>query len=175
MFNTSASFCETFGHDLETGASVTPEQYHAHDPAGKAVIKPAEYRPPPEAPDASFPFLLTTGRVIYHFHTRTKTARAPELDRAAPEAFVEICRQDAARLDVADGDMLELTSRRGCMQAPARIAEVLPGHLFVPFHYGYWDHPGRSRAANEITLTALDPVSKQPYFKYAAVHARKVT
>jgi anaerobic selenocysteine-containing dehydrogenase len=174
VFPSDADYCEEYGHDFETGAASSPEQYRASDPKGRATIKPAEYLPPHEQPDAEYPFWLTTGRLVYHFHTRTKTGRARELRDAAPDAYVEISPTDAARLGVVDGEMLEVTSRRGTIRAPARIGAVEPGALFVPFHYGYWDDPGRPRAANELTLTEWDPVSKQPYFKYAAVRVRKV-
>jgi predicted molibdopterin-dependent oxidoreductase YjgC len=80
---------------------------------------------------------------------------------------------DARRLDIADGEMLRVTSRRGVAEAPARIGDIEPGTLFMPFHYGYWDDPGRPRAANELTLYDWDSVSKQPYFKYAAVKLEK--
>jgi anaerobic selenocysteine-containing dehydrogenase len=188
VFSTQASYCETWGHDLETGAAVTEEQFRAHDPAGRAVIKPAEYHPPKEEPDEGYPLWLTTGRDVYHFHTRTKTGRSPELRAAAPDAYVQISPEDAERHGIAEGDMVEVESRRGKVQAPARIGDILPGHVFVPFHYGYWDEPGDAaderdngrrraeyaRAANELTITAWDPVSKQPHFKYAAVKIKKV-
>jgi hypothetical protein len=145
-------------------------------------LKPAEYRPPHEVQDDEYPFYLTTGRIVYHFHTRTKTGHAPELQQAAPDAFVQINEQDAKRLSIAEGDMVEVASRRGKVQAKARIGDVLPGHVFIPFHYGNWDEPesdhygpdGRARAANEMTLTAWDVVSRQPSFKYAAVKVAKV-
>jgi ferredoxin-nitrate reductase len=70
--------------------------------------------------------------------------------------------------------MVEIESRRGKAQAPARIGDILPGHVFIPFHFGYWDDSDRPRAANELTLTEWDPVSKQPYFKFAAVRLRKL-
>jgi anaerobic selenocysteine-containing dehydrogenase len=70
--------------------------------------------------------------------------------------------------------MIEVESRRGKLRAPARLGEIEPGTVFVPFHYGYWDADGRPRAANELTLTAWDPVSKQPQFKCAAVRVRKI-
>jgi ferredoxin-nitrate reductase len=174
-FNTHADYCGTYGHDLITGAAIEPEAYKARDPAGKALLKPADYVPPHEEPDGDYPLWLTTGRVVYHFHTRTKTGRSPELQDAAPDAFVEIAPEDAETYGVADGDMVEVESRRGRLQAPARVVDILPGHLFVPFHYGYWDDPGRPRAANELTSDEWDPVSKQPYFKYAAVRLRKLT
>src|SRR4051794_6700994 len=169
VFNTSADYCEEYGHDLSTGANLEPAQYKANDPAGKAVLKPAEYEPPDEAPDADYPFLLSTGRVVYQFHTRTKTGRTPELNEAAPEAFVELSEADAAMLGVADGDQVRVTSRRGSIVAPAKVGGIEQGMVFVPFHYGYWDHDGERRAANELTITGWDAVSKQPHFKYAAV------
>jgi anaerobic selenocysteine-containing dehydrogenase len=96
------------------------------------------------------------------------------LNDAAPDAFVEISKKDAAKYEIEDGDMLEISTRRGRVEAPARIGAILQGHLFLPFHYGYWDDPERSRAANELTITGYDEVSKQPFFKYAAARIRKV-
>jgi ferredoxin-nitrate reductase len=82
---------------------------------------------------------------------------------------------DAERLKLTDGDEVEVASRRGTLRLPVKVGDILPGHLFVPFHYGYWDATDREphRAANELTITGWDPVSKQPYFKYAAVQVRK--
>ena len=174
VFNTSADYCETFGQDFDTGASTPEAEYRARDPKGKALIKPAEYRPPAEVPDQAYPFWLTTGRVVYHFHTRTKTGRSGALNAAAPDAYVQLADEDAARYGVQAGDMVQVESRRGMLRAPARIGGIAPGLIFIPFHYGYWDQPDRPRAANELTLTAWDPVSKQPHFKYAAVRIGKV-
>jgi anaerobic selenocysteine-containing dehydrogenase len=172
-FNTAAEYCELYGHDLTTGAAIPPEVYRAHDPKGRALIKPADYLPPSEEPDSTYPFWLTTGRVVYHWHTRTKTGRVPELQQAAPEAFIEISAYDAERLRVRDGDLVVVGSRRAQLSLIARIGDIRHGHVFVPFHYGDWDAAGHSRAANELTLTAWDPVSKQPHFKFAAVWLRK--
>jgi ferredoxin-nitrate reductase len=180
-FPTNYEECGSFGHDLETGGHILPESYKAEDPRGKAILKPADYHPPHETPDEQYPFILTTGRIVYHFHTRTKTGRSPRLQQAAPDAFVQINAQDAKRLGIAEGDMVEVSSRRATVRVAARIGEILPGHVFMPFHYGYWDEPGsehygpngRVRAANELTLTAWDVVSKQPNFKYAAVQVAK--
>jgi ferredoxin-nitrate reductase len=173
-FPTAFEDCETFGHDLDTGAEVDPETYKATDPRGKARLKPADYRPPYEEPDGDYPFWLSTGRVVYHFHTRTKTGRSRELHEAAPEGRVQISRQDAAALGVAEGDWLRIESRRGWIEVRAELGEIPRGRLFVPFHYGTWDDPGRRRAANELTIYDWDEVSKQPHFKYAAVRLRKV-
>jgi ferredoxin-nitrate reductase len=173
VFNTELEYCETYGHDLDTGAAVTKEEYKAKNPHGKAFLKGADYREPHEVPDEEYPLMLTTGRVVYHFHTRTKTGRSKELVDAAPDAYVQISAEDAAKYGLKDGDMVEVTSRRGKVVEPVKIGNIIPGHLFIPFHYGYWDDPGRTRAANELTITEWDPVSKQPHFKYAAVSMKK--
>jgi ferredoxin-nitrate reductase len=173
-FNTSADYCEIYGHDLSTGAEITEEEYRQNDPHGRAIIKAAEYVPPVEAPDDEYPLWFTTGRVVYHFHTRTKTGRVEELNAAAPDAFVQLAAEDAEAQGIAEGDMVEVESRRGKLRARARVGDIEPGCVFVPFHYGSWDDEGRSRAANELTLTTWDPVSKQPQFKCAAVRVRRV-
>ena len=165
-FPTDPEECEDYGHDLATGAEQTPEQYKARQPGGRAFLRAADYQPGPEEPDEAFPLLLATGRSLYQFHTRTKTGRAPELQRAAPEAWVELSAGDAARLGVAEGDVVRVESRRGAIQVPARITGIDPGTVFVPFHYA-------DQAANELTLTAWDPVSKQPQFKAAAVRVAR--
>jgi len=175
-FNTDPGRCESYGHDLATGAANDATTYRSVQPAGRAFLKADRYRPGPEAPDDDHPFVLTTGRTIYHFHTRTKTGRAPQLQAAAPGVWVEMSLADATALDLAEGDLLRVESARGSLEAPLRISGIRPGVVFVPFHYGYWDSgdvgPRGSRAgtaANELTETVWDPVSKQPMFKVAAV------
>ncbi|NUR42122.1 MAG: molybdopterin-dependent oxidoreductase [Streptomyces sp.] len=167
--------CETYGKDVMTGDSMTESDYRALNPDGKAVLKPADYVPPDELPDPTYPLQLNTGRTIYHFHTRTKTGRTPQLNAAAPEVWVEISTGEARRHGVAEGDLVEVTSRRGSLRGRLRITGIRDGMLFLPFHYGYWDtpegdRPGKDggRAANETTVTDWDPVSKQPLFKTAA-------
>jgi ferredoxin-nitrate reductase len=174
IFATDAEYCETYGQDLDTGASISAEEYRANDPKGRAMIKPADYIPPHEQPDNEYPLWLTTGRLVYHFHTRTKTGRSKALQDAAPDAFVQMSQEDAATYGIQDGDLIEVESRRGKVMEPARIGDIIQGTLFIPFHYGYWDHPDRTRVANELTITEWDAVSKQPHFKYAAVRIRKV-
>jgi ferredoxin-nitrate reductase len=174
VFNTSAAYCETYGHDLATGAGIEPTEYAARDPAGRAVIKGAEYLAPPEEPDEEYPFYLTTGRVTHHFHTRTKTARSAALDAAEPKAFVEIANEDAVALGIQAGDPVEIRSRRGTVVVPARLTGIEPGVAFMPFHYGDDSEDGPATAANRLTISGWDPVSKQPYFKYAAVAIRAV-
>ena len=107
-----------------------------------------------------------------HFHTRTKTGRAPELDAAEPDAWVELCASDAEDLGVQEGQRVRVASTRGAIEVPVRITRVRPGTVFVPFHYG--DMDGSGRAANELTITAWDPVSKQPQFKGGAVSVTTV-
>ncbi|AKD55260.1 molybdopterin oxidoreductase [Spirosoma radiotolerans] len=175
VFHTGADDCEAYGYDMTTGGAITPEEYKANDPKGRAIIWAADYEPPHEQPDQDYPLWLTTGRLVYHFHTRTKTGRSAALAKAAPDSFVQISDQDAQAYNIADGDLIEVESRRGRVLEPARIGDIEPGLVFIPFHFGYWDDPKRSRAANELTLTEWDPVSKQPHFKYAAVRIRKAT
>jgi ferredoxin-nitrate reductase len=176
QFNTSADYCEIYGHDLATGAPIQPLDYHASDPRGKAKIKAAEYVPPTEEPDDDYPLWLTTGRLVYQWHTRTKTGRVEALNDAAPQLFIQLAADIAAQHGIVEGDIVEAQSRRGTVQGPARIGDITIGHVFIPFHYGYWDEEDAHahRAANELTLTSWDAVSKQPHFKFAAVRIRKV-
>jgi predicted molibdopterin-dependent oxidoreductase YjgC len=178
-FNTDPEHCEEYGHDLTTGAANEEKDYRALNPAGRAILKAAHYSPPHEQPSDDYPLLLTTGRSVFHFHTRTKAGRSPQLQQAAPEVWVEVSSEDAKQLAIGDGDLVRLQSRRGSLQGRARIADVRPGLLFVPFHYGYWDRDragpdGGATAANELTITDWDPVSKQPYFKVAAVRLTRL-
>ncbi|MFC8370903.1 molybdopterin oxidoreductase family protein [Streptomyces sp. NPDC057239] len=168
--------CENYGKDLVTGASDSVVEYRSLNPDGKAMIKAAAYLPLHEMPDEEHPFQLTTGRTIYHFHTRTKTGRAPQLNAAAPDVWVEVSVADAAERELNEGDLVEVSTPRGALRARVRVTDIRPGLLFVPFHYGYWDTPAGhgpdentpGRAANETTITDWDPASKQPLFKTAA-------
>ncbi|MFD2090869.1 molybdopterin oxidoreductase family protein [Blastococcus deserti] len=176
-FYSDPEYCESYGRDILTGAPFEESDYKAMNPDGKAIIRAAEFVPPHEMPSRDRPFILITGRTLYHFHTRTKTGRAPQLQAAAPEVWVEMSPGDAGRLGVGEGDLLEVSTARGSVRARLRISEIRDGVLFLPFHYGYWDDPGaveNGRAANELTLTDWDPASKQPIFKTAAAAVRKV-
>ncbi len=174
VFNTDPDYCERYGHDIHTGGVITESDYRATVWPGKAWIKSAHYEPPPEKPDGDYPYWLTTGRIVYHFHTRTKTGRSRALCAAAPDSFVQLSATDAQKLEVMEGDMIEVESRRGTARGEARIGDIPEGQVFVPFHFGYWDGDGTPRAGNELTITDWDPISKQPHFKYAAVKLRKV-
>jgi predicted molibdopterin-dependent oxidoreductase YjgC len=147
------------------------------NPYGKAIIKAAEYLPPHEKPCRDYPYALITGRTLYQFHTRTKTGRAPQLQDAAPDVWVEVSKSDASRLRISEGDLVEVSTPRGSVSANARISGIRDGVLFLPFHYGYWDTREAAschRAANELTITDWDPVSKQPIFKTAAAQLRRI-
>ncbi|SIR20620.1 molybdopterin oxidoreductase family protein [Micromonospora avicenniae] len=172
VFPTDPAVCETYGQDLDTGAEFLADEYRAKQPGGRAFLHAVEYRPSPEVPDEEHPMLLTTGRTVYQFHTRTKTGRAPQLNSAAPDVWVELNPADAGRLGIAEGDLVGIASPRGAVQARARLSGIRPGVVFLPFHYGWFDQDPADRtprAANELTITAWDPVSKQPLFKVAAV------
>jgi anaerobic selenocysteine-containing dehydrogenase len=178
VFPTDPDYCEDYGHDLLTGANVGGEAFRALAPGGRAFLKTADYHPPHEDPDGEYPFRYTTGRTAYHFHTRTKTGRSRPLSAAAPKPWVELSAVDAERLGITEGDLVRVASRRGRIEVPARVSGIRPGTVFAPFHYGYWDtggSPGKHpTAANELTLTEWDPVSKQPMFKNAAVKVQKL-
>jgi anaerobic selenocysteine-containing dehydrogenase len=180
-FWADADTCESFGRDLVTGAPATREKYLGLNPDGKAILRACEFLPPHEEPSAEYPLTLTTGRTIYHFHTRTKTGRVPELQAAAPDVWVEMSLADADERGWSDGDLIAVTTPRGRVEAPLRVTGVRRGVVFLPFHYGYWDTPSghepegdHGRAANELTMTAWDPASKQPLFKTAAAQVERV-
>ncbi len=154
----------------------TKRRYLDHQfaaPEGKAIFLPRDHKEPREVPDHEFPFVLTTGRLYAHWHTLTRTAKADKLVRREPGPFVEINPDDAAKLDLAEGDMVQISSRRGTVQLPARLREgVAAGMVFVPFHWG--DLYGEGNAANYLTISAIGRVAKQPELKFCAVALEKV-
>ncbi|MGW4689519.1 molybdopterin oxidoreductase family protein [Streptomyces sp. NPDC004244] len=136
---------------------------------GRARFVPVSHREAAEVPDAAYPLLLTTGRVVAQYQSGAQTRRVDELNAAAPGAFVELHPRLAARIGVADGDPLAVTSRRGRAVAPARITDAIRADtVFMPFHW-----PGEGRA-NTLTNPALDPVSRMPEFKVCAVRVEPV-
>lgn len=180
-FWATPEMCEGYGRDLVTGAPWSKDEYTAFNPAGKGMIRAADYAPPHETTSAEYPYQLTTGRTLYHFHTRTKTGRVPQLRAAAPEVWVELAEADARSHGWSEGDLLRVTTPRGRVRARLRVTGIRPGTVFLPFHYGYWDEPGGyrpdgedGRAANELTLTDWDPVSKQPLFKAGVAAVERI-
>jgi predicted molibdopterin-dependent oxidoreductase YjgC len=143
-------------------------------PDGRAALLARDYIEPAETTDSEYPFVLLTGRLAAHFNTRTRTGRSPKLNAAAPGGFVEIHPEDAARLDIAGGEEVEVTSRRGCVRLPARISDsLLPGNLFIPWHYGTTPGTGAGKSANLLTNAVYDIHSKQPEYKFSAVKITK--
>ncbi|OLF16411.1 molybdopterin oxidoreductase family protein [Actinophytocola xanthii] len=132
-------------------------------PDGLARFVPVDHGGPAELPDAEFPLQVTTGRVLAHYQSGAQTRLVEELVAAAPEVFVEVHPDTAARAGLADGDLARVTSRRGSTVARVRaVASMRPDLLFLPFHF-----PGAGRA-NLLTNPALDPVSRMPEFKVCA-------
>jgi formate dehydrogenase alpha subunit len=137
-------------------------------PKGKAPFKPVEFRPSHELPDHEYPFLLSTGRHLFHYHTGSMTRRVDSIDRVAPQAYIEMHPHDALTLSLGDGDAVRVSSRRGTIELVVNISDrPARGVVFIPFHY-------REAAANILTNTALDPVSKIPELKACAVRIERI-
>jgi len=135
---------------------------------GKGRFIPLKYTPPGEMPDEDYPLILSTGRSLYHFHTGTMTRKVAGLNIIEPEAAVEINPEDASRLGIAQGDKVKISSRRGEVVVKAKITDSFaPGVVFMTFHFA-------ESAANIITNPKLDPVSKIPELKVAAVKVEKL-
>ncbi|MFF4947337.1 molybdopterin-dependent oxidoreductase [Streptomyces rubiginosohelvolus] len=142
-------------------------------PDGRAVFHARPHLPPAEMPDEDFPFVLNTGRLQHQWHTLTKTAKITKLNRLDPAPFVEIHPDDAAALGLAEGDGVEVASRRGRAVLPARITDrVAAGECFAPFHWN--DLFGEYLGVNAVTNDAVDPISFQPELKVCAVRLAKV-
>ncbi len=130
---------------------------------GLGHMTAVEYTPPAEIPDEEYPLLLTTGRMLFHYHTGTMTRRAIGLDTLVPEGMVEIHPQDAARLGISDLDLVRIKSRRGEVTVKADVTEAIrPGTVFMTFHFA-------EAAANVLTNPVLDPTAKIPEYKACAV------
>ncbi len=137
-------------------------------PDGRARFTAVGHRPAAEEPDAEYPVLLTTGRVLAQYQSGAQTRRVAELNAAAPGPFVQVHPRLAAAIGAAEGDRLVVVSRRGRAVAPARIdAGIRPDTVFMPFHW-----PGEGRA-NTLTNPALDPTSRMPEFKICAVRVER--
>jgi len=135
---------------------------------GKALFHPIAHEDPPEMPDAQYPFYLSTGRILYHWHTGTMTRRARGLVERAPQCHVEIAPDDAKQYGIDQGDRIRITSRRGNITARARITEkAVKGTVFVPFHFA-------EAAVTQLTHRAKDPLAKIPGLKVCAVKLEKL-
>jgi formate dehydrogenase major subunit len=135
---------------------------------GRGKIVPARIRPPDEIPDSEYPMVLSTGRVLEHWHTGAMTRRAGVLDELEPEATAFLHPRELKRLNMKPGDMLRLETRRGAVDIKVRSDFDVPvGMVFVPFCYA-------EAAANLLTNPALDPAGKIPEFKFCAARVSPV-
>ncbi len=143
-------------------------------PDGRAALLARDYKEPAETTTKEYPFVLITGRLACHFNTRTRTGRIKQLHDIEPDNFVEIHPVDAQNLGLAEGDMVEVTSRRGCVRGVARIKDrVLIGNVFMGMHYGKASVAEDDKLANLVCSPAYDVHSYQPEFKYCAVKVTK--
>ncbi len=147
----------------------TPYLHKGKFSRGLGRFYPAAANLPYENPDDEYPFILTTGRVLYHYHTGTLTRKSTGLDWRVPSGYVEVNRADADALGIADGEMVKMVSRRGEVVTQARVGDrVSPGVVFLSFHW-------RESPANILTHDEkLDPIAKIPEFKANAVRLEKV-
>ncbi len=135
---------------------------------GKGRFHPVDYIPPAELPDSEYPFLLSTGRILFHFHTGSMSRRSDELNAYVSEGYAEIHPDDVARLHLEDGELACVRTRRGAIQIRIKATEqVAEGSVFVPFHFA-------EAAANRLTNDALDPKAKIPELKVAACRVEKL-
>ena len=135
---------------------------------GLGIFHPVSYVPPDEPPDAAYPFVLSTGRRLQHYHTGTMTLRCGALETAYPEGYLEMNGGDAEKIGVRDGERVKITSRRGSVEAAVMVTErVRPGLVFTSFHYP-------EIAVNRLTNPARDPAAGIPELKICAVRVDKV-
>jgi assimilatory nitrate reductase catalytic subunit len=155
----------------EEGHPGTPRLYEGgrfYHPDGRARFIPTPWRPPAEEVDDEYPVWLTTGRVISQYLSGTQTRRIGPLVDQYPEPLCEIHPRLAGSLGISDGDLVRVSSRRGSMVAPAKVVETIrPDTVFIPYHWA------GDKSANLLTIRALDPISKIPEYKVAAVRIEK--
>ncbi|MBI2214088.1 MAG: molybdopterin oxidoreductase family protein [Acidobacteria bacterium] len=139
-------------------------------PDGKARFNVAPYRPPAEDVDSEYPLMLTTGRVVSHFLSGTQTRRIGPLVDQYPEPMIELHPRLAEKLGIRDGELITAESRRGTITLKAMVVTTIrPDTIFIPYHW-----PGR-KSANQLTVSAQDPISKIPEYKVCAARLRKAT
>jgi predicted molibdopterin-dependent oxidoreductase YjgC len=166
-------------HRLDTGFGLqwpcpgmdhpgTPYLHRKKFARGMGAFIPVEFMPPAEPTDSEYPFILTTGRSYFHYHTGTMCRRTATLEREEPECLVEISPADAARIEIRSGEPVRIKSRRGSIEVKANVTGAVPeGIVFLPFHF-------REAAANLLTVNAVDPNAKIPEFKVCAVAVEPV-
>lgn len=165
---------------LDKGESIQwpcPDKNHPGTPIlhvgkfsrGLGWFYPAEYVPSAELPDEEYPFILMTGRILYHYNTRAMTGKTPGLMEREGHSFIEINTEDAARLGIENGEKVKVSSRRGSIVSTARVGDkVSPGETWMPFHF-----PDGN--ANVLTNAALDKYARIPEYKVCAIRVGKIT
>ncbi|MCC8409174.1 molybdopterin-dependent oxidoreductase [Mucilaginibacter sp. UR6-1] len=144
-----------------------------YTPTGKAIIHAVPDALNSEMPDQDFPFVLTTGRIRDQWHTMSKTGKVNKLNQHIKEAFVEVNPLDAIALQINDADIVHITSRRGEVQVKAKVTSLIKqGVIFMPMHWGKILNNDLHRV-NNLTNDVLDPISKEPDFKFCAVSIKK--
>ena len=135
---------------------------------GKGKFHPVEFKDPAELTNKHYPFVLSTGRQLYQFHTGTMTRKSRAIDQVSPTGYVEIHSEDAEKLKIADGDRVEVTTSRGSITTAAKVTtNIGTGWLFIPFHFA-------EGPANMLTIDALDLIAKIPEYKVCAAKIRSV-
>ena len=158
------------GHDPYVKKEKGVHFYPAKAYGEKAAVWLRPWQPPAEVPGGDFPMWLTTGRVLEHWHTGSMTRRTKELHQAVPEAYIELNRADAVEMGIKDGDRVRVSSRRGQIELKAKVdgrAQPMRGSTFMPFF-------DESLLINELTLDALDNLSKEPDYKKCAVRVERL-
>jgi len=146
----------------------TPYLHKEKFSRGLGKFHPVDFIPPAELPDENYPFILSTGRMLYHYHTATMTRRSNSLVKYINEPYMEMNPDDMERLGIKDGEKVKVSSRRGSIEIKAIASErVFPGLVFIPFHF-------REAAANILTNDALDPIAKIPELKVCACKIEKL-
>ncbi|MBP5606474.1 MAG: formate dehydrogenase subunit alpha, partial [Ruminiclostridium sp.] len=146
----------------------TPIMHTGHPVRGKALLYAAAYRPSQELPDEEYPFILMTGRILCQYNAASMTGRAPGLVEMAGEGFIEVNKHDAQRLGIENGERIKVSSRRGTIEATARVGrKVSEGETWMPFHFE--DSP-----VNVLTNAALDEYARIPEYKVCAVRLEKM-
>ncbi|OIP03996.1 MAG: formate dehydrogenase subunit alpha [Bacteroidetes bacterium CG2_30_32_10] len=136
---------------------------------GKGLLVPIEYKAPKELTDNDYPILLTTGRILQHYHTGSMTRRSVVLNGIKPRAEVEISIEDAEKMKIKDGEKVRITTKRGSIEIHAQVTKrVSEGIIFIPFHFA-------EAAANILTNDALDPIARIPEYKICAAKIEKIT
>ena len=147
----------------------TPIMHTAGPVRGKALLYAAEYRPAMELPDDEYPFILSTGRILYQYNAAAMTSRTPGLNALAGEGFIEVNFRDAEALGIANRELIRVLSRRGAITAVAHVGrKVSPGETWMPFHFP--DSP-----VNQLTNAALDDLARIPEYKVCAVRLEKIS